>query len=287
MQETKEAVKQLTVLSSLTQAYTQIASARMVRVRDKVVEARIFLAKINDVFQKVRVSYIRQVRELARSRKISNQEKITFITHNGLKVAVLISSRTGLYGEIIPKTFNKFLNAVRNENMEVVIIGQLGLNLFRQAEPHRLYTYFDFPDYGFNDSDFARIVEHIVQYEEINVFFGKYESVLHQVPDREVISAEISLNEDIQKTKVAEYIFEPSIEKILVFFESEIFASVFEQTIRESQLAKLASRMISMDNATNNIKRELKAREIEILRYRHMLDNKKQLNSLSATMDIV
>ena len=77
------------------------------------------------------------------------------------------------------------------------------------------------------------------------------------------------------------YIFEPSLETILQFFETEIFASMFEQIVREGELAKNASRVISMDQADINIKLKIKNLKLIALRSRHEKANKKQLAALA------
>jgi F0F1-type ATP synthase gamma subunit len=77
------------------------------------------------------------------------------------------------------------------------------------------------------------------------------------------------------------YIIEPSIEDVLIFFETQMFISILDQSIRESQLAKFASRILAMDSASQNIDKrilELKRRKLNVL---HKSLNEKQLNSLS------
>jgi len=147
-------------------------------------------------------------------------------------------------------------------------------------------TYFDYPDYGDDKGRFAEIVRHLVQYESIHVYYGKFRNIIKQEPDSFEINAQTPINtlaEDKAKGKEeeAKYIFEPSLEGILMFFESEMFGSVFQQAINESQLAKFASRMIAMDRASQNILESLGAAKLESLKLAHRLTNKKQLNSVS------
>ena len=68
----------------------------------------------------------------------------------------------------------------------------------------------------------------------------------------------------------------------MLFFEKEIFTSYFEQTVGESQLAKHASRMISLDNSLENIKKNLQILNSEQQRIRHIDFNKKQLETISS-----
>lgn len=284
MVDIKEIDEQLSFLESLenlTQIYGEIASTRMKKTRDSVISIREFLKEIQNIFDDVRASYVKEVRRLAKKKKIGKANKITFLAHNGKTVAVFLASKTGLYGEIIPATFRFFLQDLRTSNCEVAIVGRQGLALFIGSGEERPYTFFDLPEK--EDLDYAslsEIVFHIVQYEEVRIYYGKYVSVVSQKPTRQIISSEIDITRQEKEAKRNQYIFEPSLEKILQFFETEMFASIFYQTFRESQLAKHASRILAMDAAYENIQKENSRLVTERLRMEHRNWNKKQLNSM-------
>ena len=81
--------------------------------------------------------------------------------------------------------------------------------------------------------------------------------------------------------------FEPSLEKILMFFETEIFASLFNHTVKESQLAKFASRVLALDQADEKMQNRLKKLQFEHTRAVHWDLNKKQLNLLPAILGVM
>ena len=279
-QEIQSDIAELTTLRTLVRAYEEIASYRMKRTRDSVLANRQFLTELNDVFEQVRISYARKVNELAKEKGKPGEEKITFLAHNGKTVTVFLSANTGLYGDIVQSVFDLFIEEIRQGKNEVTIVGKHGLSLFLSEEPDRPYTYFDLPDNAVSSSDLDEIIKHIVQYEEIHVYYGEFINVVQQKPNRLTISAEISLKEDVVKGKNF-FIFEPSLENILMFFETEIFASLFEQSVREGQLAKFASRVMAMDSADVNIAEKLSELKFEKLRVLHRVANRKQLNSMS------
>jgi F0F1-type ATP synthase gamma subunit len=198
-------------------------------------------------------------------------------------VSVFLSANTGLYGEIVKRTFATFIADVRSNNSEVTIVGRQGLTLFIQEEPNRPYTYFDLPDYGATSRQISDIIKHIVSYESINVYYGKFLNVINQSPSKYSITAEMDIPENIEKGGDM-YIFEPSLEKILMFFETEIFASLFEQSVSESELAKSASRVLAMDKAAANVRKYLENLRMEKLVMQHKVINKRQLNSLSSIL---
>jgi F0F1-type ATP synthase gamma subunit len=155
--------------------------------------------------------------------------------------------------------------------------------MFLGEEPDKTYTLFELPDYGIDEAKLAEVVKHLVQYEEIRVYYGKYQSVVTQKPTTFSITAGTPIREDVKEPSVS-YIFEPTVEKILMFFETQIFASLFDQSLRESQLAKLASRILAMDRAAENIKKRLSDLRIEGLKSAHRVANRKQLNLLGSVI---
>ena len=274
-----EEIGRISGLQTLVRAYGEIAAIRMRKTRTSVLANRDFLNQLNSVFEDVRASYAHEVKALAK--KTKGPAQVTFLAHNGKTVSVLISANTGLYGEIVQSTLKLFLEEVRQNVSEVSIVGKHGLSLFLAEEPNRPYSYFELPDDRVESNDLVEIIKHIVQYSEIRVFYGKFQSVITQRPEKLEVSAEISLATDTRQ-ELRHYLFEPTLEGVLTFFETEIFASNFEQVIRESQLAKFASRVLAMDRADENTKEEIKRLYFEKNRLKHRSINKKLLNAISS-----
>lgn len=279
---TKE-ITELAILQTVSRAYAEIASFRMQKTRGNVLLNRAFLTSISKVFQDILISYREEVQKLSKQRG-KKGKNITFLAHNGKTVAVFLSANVGLYGDIVGKTFQKFVSEVKGTDLEITIIGKLGLSMYREVFPNTNYTYFDFPDNDVRTDLLADIINHLVSYEEIRIYYGKFKSVISQEAEVSKISSSLVDLETSQSVTAParKYIFEPSLDKILMFFESEIFASLLDQIVRESQLAKLASRITSMTKAGENIRKKLKQMQLEKLRAVHSLSNKKQVNMLPA-----
>jgi ATP synthase F1 gamma subunit len=275
----KLAIYNLETLRDVARAYAVISSGRMRKTRSRVISSREFVNELDKIFNEIIYYYQKRVIELARKKKVSGHEKITFLPHNGKSVAFLISANTGLYGDVMQATFEMFLAEVRKKGYEVAIAGKLGLSQFLEEEPSRPYTFFDLSDNEEGKGQLSEIIRHLVQYEEIYIFYPRFKSIVSQVPATFNISANTPLpdifNPKSEKAKRM-YIFEPSIESILVFFEQEIFGSIFEQSVGESYLAKYASRMLAMDRASENVKAGLARLRIERSRIGHYITNKKQ-----------
>lgn len=284
--EVDERIRQLGALGDLSKAYAEISSNRMMKVRGVVVKTRDFLAQITEIFQEVRRSYRKEVLKLLKKRRGKKGENVTFLAHNGKTVAVFLSSNTGLYGEIVGKTFEMLsTEVVASPDVEVTIIGRLGRALFISRFPNKPYTYFELPDNYSEKQILIDVIKHIVQYEQIHIYYGKFHSVVSQKPEVYNISAEtpITKESDIKEAgPLHKYIFEPTLQEILGFFETQMFTSMFEQAVNESSLSKHASRMLAMDRAFENITKELDQMKMTKLRINHDTSNRKQLALMSS-----
>jgi F0F1-type ATP synthase gamma subunit len=101
-------------------------------------------------------------------------------------------------------------------------------------------------------------------------------SVLNQISAKTDITGGINLGQKVQKS-AKRYLFEPTPEKVLEFFEAEIIGALFNQTILEHQLARFAARMVAMDQATENANEELKKITRNLRQLRRRILNRKQL----------
>jgi F0F1-type ATP synthase gamma subunit len=206
--------------------------------------------------------------------------KKSFIKHNGKTIFILISANTGLYGDIIRRTFDLFAKAIKKEAGDIAIIGRIGLKQFREVFPKKNFMYFELSDDKIDLEALKKIIPHIVQYEKVLVFYQQFQSIITSQPIITSVSGDI-LPTDKSDSGI-KYIFEPSLEKIMAFFEQQISGSIFEQTVYESQLAKFSSRLVTLDKATENIQKNLKTTMLQKERIKHQYINKEQNQRLAS-----
>jgi len=271
----------LVTLRTILETYEEIAATKMARLRSSVLASRDFLLGINEVFQQVKFSYKNQIDRLLKIKKIKDPSKLTFIKRNGKTLYVFISANTGLYGNIIKKTYDVFADSLKKIPGDVVIIGKLGLEIFNADKIAASLTYFDCPDDKIDNAILKRIVEHIIQYEKVLVFYAHFNNVISQDPIVTSISGD-PLPSEKEGVPPANYFFEPSLEKIMEFFEKEILGSIFQQTIFESELAKFAARMVALDQASGNTKIRLKQVMIQKEMIKHQETNRRQLEKFAS-----
>lgn len=288
--EIKAQLFDLTTLKELVETYEEIAISRMRKIRNSVLTTRDFITGLAQILGEVSSSQREEIAKLQAKAskggdKVSNGEQTSILKHNGKTVSVLLAANTGLYGDIVQKTFFLFADHLKNHPEEdAVVIGRLGKRYMDEAGMTKSVTFYEMTDGSVDRSVVSQILEKLVAYDKILVFYGQFQSVVTQKPEMidingQNVPAYGSTNTTVQVT--TKYLFEPSLETILEFFEKEILTSIFEQTVQESNLAKYASRMVSLDSATDNINDDIAKTKFDGNIARHRSLNRKQLNMLS------
>lgn len=273
-------IGELRGLGELAQTYEFIAASSMRRIRNSVLENRTFHLGLNRIFEEVKRAYDADIRLLAPSKR--STRLLSFRDRPRKSATVFLSANTSLYGEIIAKTFSLFIEDVKKGESDVVIVGRLGRTLFEEEMHGGKHIYFDFPDGSVPVENLKAISTYLNQYQTVTVFHGSFKSLVIQEAMKTSVSGEnISGEASLPQDKERKYLFEPSLETIILFFETEIFGSLLEQVFHESRLAKLASRMVLLDRASVNVEGALKRVTLKRQQIQHRVFNRKQLDLMS------
>ncbi|PIR43894.1 hypothetical protein COV24_00380 [candidate division WWE3 bacterium CG10_big_fil_rev_8_21_14_0_10_32_10] len=274
-------------IKSIAQTYEEIAVMKIQKIRTSVLTTRDFLKRVSEIYDEVKEAYKNQVlfRLLKMKNKTDIKKSFSTISKNGKSVNVLITSNERLTGDITNKVFTQFLDRVLQSKDDVVIVGKVGRDLFASQNLNRKYDYFDLPEYNATMVVLKPIIAKIIDYETVEVFHGRFINLVNQIQDmsnltRGYENKEAKTEDELRKS-ASKYLFEPSIEVILKFFEIQIFGSLFKQSVAEANLANLGSRINAMEQATTNTGEEVKRLVREKIRLEKSLENKKQLQRLA------
>lgn len=292
MAQRKIILEELAALNSikdLAESYEEIAVIRMQKIKDSVLKTRNYLTRLSDVFVDLKSSYNREVLDLLRRIKTNDKTLMPTLQNNGKMLLVYLSSNGRLYGSVTQKTFKLFVQDIKkmkHDTTDLIVIGKAGKEMFEGSSSKRPFKYFDLPDTGFGIDHIKGLMKEFLQYNQVYIYYGKFGNVVKQSP----ISTSIT-GEDIFETETIEvvqredrFIFEPTLERIYHFFETQIMANLFAQTLLENQLARHASRVNAMEEALVNIEDEAKKLNQQRTRLKHLIQNKKQLETMSGVV---
>ena len=281
-----ENLEALNSLKDLAESYEEIAVIRMQKIKDSVLKTRDFLQELSDVFVDLKASYDRDVKELLAKRKSRDKSILPLLQKNGKTLMVYLSSNGRLYGSVTQKTYKLLIADLKKpegQASDLMIIGTAGRDMFEGSGINKPFSYFDIPDIGVDVKHIKELMTNFLQYDKVHVYYGKFDNVINQNPIGTSITGENIFESEIVAPLAREdrFIFEPVLEKIFYFFETQIIANLFSQTLLENQLARHASRVNAMEEALIHIDEESKKLQAAKRFLKHQLQNKKQLETIS------
>lgn len=266
----EENLEAIETIRNITNIYHEIANLKMKQIREGVLKNRKFFEELLGVYQRIKSAYFFYLKKRSRKKK-----EFAFLKGKKESVIIFLSANQFFYGTLILDIWEKILSYIKENKTDIVITGRMGKYLAESSGLGHKIFYFELNDEKPEEKNISGILEFIKNYRRIIVFYGKYKTVLKQEPTISEIS-------ELPLTKISEgeeksYLFEPSPEAVLEFFEREIIASLFNQCILEHQLARYASRVIAMYKARENAKELKKKLEYFKNKLKRQKFNKKQI----------
>ncbi len=298
LKELRENIAAVGTMGMVVQAMQEISVMKMQKERNGVVQTRFLLDRLTDVFYDVKTNYRKKILRIVRKKNKDLEEHSSFVK-NGKSAAVFLSSNGKLQGDIIAKVYKYYAESIKNKTDDIFIVGKVGKAMYESSGSKKPIQYFEIPDSDVKIDDLKELVLSLINYQKVDVYYGKFESIVTQNPTVSNVSGHKTedniqnlLYKDVEekdkngkeKDDYKHFLFEPSLENILQFFETQVFASLFKQTVSEAQLARYGSRIRSMGEAIGHIEGEKKNLLSKERRTKQMINNKKQLERLSGVM---
>jgi F0F1-type ATP synthase gamma subunit len=153
--------------------------------------------------------------------------------------------------------------------------------MLESVAPSVKFSYCNLPDALTEPQEMLELVKSLVQYSNIIIYHGLFKSILHQEPQNTFVTGEVFKIESTITEKKVGFLFEPSVEFIAEYFEKQILSVLIEQTLYEASLSKFASRMLSLDTASQNISTRMDALVLKYHKLKYKEINERIQASLS------
>jgi F-type H+-transporting ATPase subunit gamma len=169
----------------------------------------------------------------------------------------LVTSDTGLcgsYNSNIIHAAEEFIRKNSTYSIEVVSIGRKGLNHFKKTGLNILYSYTEL--YGHYSNEFAaKVAKNLIDVflsgraDEVYVAYANFESASRIRP-----SVEKLLNVEASNGRQAEYLIEPDVDGVLEELLPLYISSKIGNILLSAFTAEHSTRVIAMQEATDNAK---------------------------------
>lgn len=288
IQDYDQELEFISIMKDLVQAEEEVSVRKMQAIRASVLSTRNFIDQISQTYNDLKSAYKLKLLQQREIKASNSKVKLPGVKKTKKSAVVLLSAEEKLSGEVNQALFKKFATYLKkNPGEDIVIAGKTGRSLYQQSGLHLPYRYFNLPEVSLSIESLRPVINFLLLYKNVNVFYGKFISFVRQDPTSINITGESleqttkTPDKDTQIAKVPLYIFEPSLEEILQFFETQIFTSFFKQVVDESLLAQIGSRIMSLEQSSNRINEKEKKMTVQRRKIQRQISNSKALQALA------
>lgn len=267
LKQLKEQIKTTESIKIITQTLGDIATSRIKETRVSVEQNINYFNEISQVYTIVRAI-------------ASRSKKIQTVTKNGKTIAIVLTSNYGFYGGLDGELINYYVAESSKYTCDRIVIGNSGQAAIRATtladKVETMIFAHDFP----TPAELSALFQKITSYTKVIVYHSKFVTLLNQEPVAVDIS-ESNSQADEQATASIHYILEPEIAKMSQFFRKQIMVLMLQAIFLDSDIARTAARMISMNQAGDMADKILGNNKKQLLRHKKQKLNRQILETFA------
>lgn len=232
-------------LEEMSEAYAELSVIRLDRIRVKIERNRVFALQLAQTFHEVRAT-VAQFKMPERKKKDS--------------LTLIICSNLGFFLDMETRLVQSFMNS--RPYGDLIMIGRSGSEILRNCGYMSQFENVIFSHDLPTPAELNKVAEKVAEYDRVVVYYPQF----HTVGVQEPAIVDVSGGQATKLTAATigpkrPYILEPEAPKMLAFFESQISRLLLEQSILESELSRVAARLMMMDSARQRAEKYVKTQD--------------------------
>jgi F-type H+-transporting ATPase subunit gamma len=251
LRDLRSRIKGVQNTQKITRAMKMVASAKLRRAQDAMLNARPYAEKIRAF-----MSHLAANLDVSDSLLLAERE-------TKAELIVVVTADRGLAGGFNSNIVRETLRHIREDlepngvTPKLFCVGKKGRDQLRRENYEIVDEHVGlFADLRAADSNYvvARALDRYVadEVQRVTVVYNKFVSVGKQEPTLARFLPLETIEAEEEKASKIEYIYEPSKEDVLDFILPRFLDSQVWRALLESAAAEQAARMTAMDNATEN-----------------------------------
>ena len=255
LKDLKNRIGSVKSTQKITKAKQMVAAAKLRRAEEAAVAARPYAERMETVLANLAAGM---------SEGASGPKLLTGTGSDQTQLLVVATADKGLCGAFntnIVRLAREEIVRLEGEGKTVKIycVGSKGYDQLRRLYADKIVKHIDFKDQksvGFDDA--KAVAEDLLemfeegQFDVATIFFGKFKSVIAQVPTATQIIPADPPEATGEKAITAPYEYEPDEERILKTLLPRYAAVQVFRALLENMASEQAASMTAMDNATRN-----------------------------------
>lgn len=235
----KNKYRSLTTLHSITGAYSDVSSFKIKTLKKSYDQNILFYEQVTQIYHSIRIS---AMFKRARKNKVVSDRPLQPKT-----LHVALTSNKRFYGSLNKDIMDRVNERIMKTRDNRMIIGLTGIDFVRTLNDRAPYESLVFQADQPTQGEIMGLMNAFKSYDRVFVYYPKFVNMLTQSVAR--IDITYSPTSSVLPRHEIKYIFEPELPKILEFFKDQIRSILFSRVILETELARTAKRLVSMDSA--------------------------------------
>lgn len=196
------------------------------------------------------------------------------------QVFLAITSNKRFYGTINREITERLLGRLeKDEESEFLMIGNTGKQILEMTEYADRVKYWEFADDEPNEDEKLELIKHLGDYNSIFIFYPVY--INHFRQEVALIDITHRAQTDLIEGVNIDYIFEPEIDEVIEFFETQVRLILFNRVLIETKLAQTGARLSRMERARERAEELVKDQRGLIHKESMALQNKRLLETFA------
>lgn len=266
----KHIIEDVASVEYITGALRDISAIELQGLRERYTRNELFYADLRNLHQLVwRIAETTGKNDL-------------FVTKNKGSLFVAYTTNKHFYGSLNYDVMQAFIKATTSKDA-CLILGGTGKEIWRGATKKRKETTFlSFKDDAPDSDEIRGFLERISAYAHVHIWYPGFVSMYEQSATTIDITFRPERIKDTPhlKEELPQYFLEPDLEQMFAFFTTQVRYILFERVLLETQLSRVAARLVKMDTADHNAIDMLKREYREMRRARNSFSSSRMLETL-------
>ncbi|MBV1924822.1 MAG: ATP synthase F1 subunit gamma [Flavobacteriaceae bacterium] len=248
LKEIRNRIASVSSTMQITSAMKMVSAAKLKKAQDAITAMRPYANKLTELLQSLSASLEGDSgSQFAEQRDVKNVLIVSITSNRGLAGA--------FNSNIIKETVLLSSETYSNQNVDLVTIGKKGNDILGKSNTVVFNNNEIFDDLTFDNT--AAIAEQLMDlfangsYDKIVLVYNNFKNAATQFVLTEQFLP-IASEETTEKVQIADYIFEPSKEKIVEELIPKSLKTQLFKAIRDSVASEHGARMTAMHKATDN-----------------------------------
>lgn len=258
-------IEETETLSEIASAYTEMSEMKIKQIRAAYELNARFYIEITYIYQHLMLT--------AANRKLLPPEG------ESKELRVAITSNQRFFGTMNLDVIDTFESDSATKASDRIVVGATGREHYQAQNNHSIKEFIQFKRDNPDPEEITDLLTRFREYDKVFLYFPRFVTLLRQ--ETGVIDITYKPEAHQMEGIDLDFIFEPELPDILDFFNTQVRTILFNRTMIETDLARTASRMLSMSGAHERAQFQIKNQRQQLDKRARLIRNAQLLETVA------